>query len=307
MFPRLHNAGPVRRKMTTVAALTAGIVLSATIVAGPATAAAAQPGSTAPGSAVPLPKGSTIPLGDGYMGVGYVQDAKDFKADTRQLQLSPAVVGPHAFGSVAGIDVSHYQGSVNWTSVKGAGISFAYIKATEGTTYKDPDFSANYLDAYDAKVIRGAYAFAQPGSSSGASQANYFADNGGAWSADNLTLPGMVDLEGGCYGLSVSAMDSWILSFYNAYKSDTGRDIVIYTSPSWWDTCTDDWSGMSAKSPLFEADWTTAASPSVPAGFPYATIWQYTDTGSVGGISGDVDRDKFNGTSTNLLNLANNT
>ncbi len=242
------------------------------------------------------------------MGVGYLQDSKDFRADTRQLQLdAKGVVSPNASWGPAGIDVSHYQGTINWSSVKAAGIQFAYIKATEGTTYKDPTFNANYLNAYNAKVIRGAYHFAQPGSSSGASQATYFAANGGAWSADNLTLPGMLDLEGGCYGLSAASMQSWILDFYNTYKAKTGRDVLIYTSPSWWNSCTGGWSGMSARSPLFVADWTTAADPTIPGGFPYATLWQYTDSGSVSGISGAVDRDKFNGTSARLLALANNT
>jgi GH25 family lysozyme M1 (1,4-beta-N-acetylmuramidase) len=220
---------------------------------------------------------------------------------------APAAVTPYAAWGPAGIDVSHYQGSINWSSVKSAGVSFAYIKATEGTGYKDPMFSANYLNAYNAKVIRGAYHFAQPSSSSGAAQATYFAANGGAWSADNLTLPGMLDLEGGCYGMSTSAMQSWILDFYNTYKAKTSRDIVIYTSPSWWNSCTGGWSGMSARSPLFVADWTSAANPTIPSGFPYATIWQYTDAGSVSGISGAVDRDRFNGDSARLLALANNT
>jgi GH25 family lysozyme M1 (1,4-beta-N-acetylmuramidase) len=220
---------------------------------------------------------------------------------TTTSPASAATWGP------AGIDVSHYQGTINWSSVKAAGISFAYIKATEGTTYTDPQFSANYLHAYNAKVIRGAYHFAQPGSSSGASQATFFATHGGAWSRDNLTLPGMLDLEGGCYGLSTTSMRNWILDFYNTYKAKTTRDVVIYTSPSWWNTCTGSWSGMSAKSPLFVANWTSAANPTIPAGFPYATIWQYTDSGSVSGVSGAVDRDKFNGDSSRLLALANNT
>ncbi|WP_349262166.1 GH25 family lysozyme [Actinocrinis sp.] len=282
--------------MLMAGALAAGLALTA---AGPAAAAPAT---------AQLPQGSEIPLGDGYMGVGYLKDAKDFKPDTRHVLISPDMVTPMAFtGGPVGIDVSHYQGTINWSAVKAAGISFAYIKDTEGTTYKDPTFNANYLNAYKAKVIRGAYHFAQPGSSSGATQANYFASNGGAWSADNLTLPGMVDLEGGCYGLSASAMDSWILDFYNTYKARTTRDVVIYTSPSWWNTCTGGWSGMSARSPLFVADWTTAANPTIPAGFPFATLWQYTDAGSVSGISGAVDRDRFNGDSARLLALANNT
>lgn len=287
------------RKMTsaqirtlTVASVAAGLALATT---GPVSAASSTPAAK--------PTGSTVALGSGYMGVGYQQDLKNAQQDGAKA----AAVTPYAAWGPAGVDVSHYQGTINWTSVKAAGISFAYIKATEGTGYKDPMFSTNYLNAYHAKVIRGAYHFAQPGSSSGAAQATYFAANGGAWSADNLTLPGMLDLEGGCYGLSHSAMQSWILDFYNTYKAKTTRDVVIYTSPSWWNTCTGGWSGMSARSPLFVADWTTASNPVIPTGFPYATIWQYTDAGSVSGISGAVDRDRFNGDSSRLLALANNT
>ncbi len=295
MFSRI-NTKSLQRKLLTAGVFGAAVAMTATMTAGSASATANAA----------MPKGSTIPLGQGYMGVGYVQDAKNFKADTRHLVLSPKTVTAKTFYAT-GIDVSHYQGSINWSSVKASGTTWAYIKATEGTTYTDPNFSANYLHAYNAHVIRGAYHFAQPGSSSGAAQANYFASHGGAWSADNLTLPGMLDLEGGCYGLSHASMQSWILSFYNQYKADTSRDIVIYTSPSWWSSCTGNWSGMSTRSPLDEADWTTASSPVSVGGFPYATMWQYTDAGSVSGVSGGVDRDKFNGTPARLLALANNT
>ncbi|HEY9327471.1 MAG TPA: GH25 family lysozyme [Streptomyces sp.] len=257
-------------------------------------------------AAVPRLSSSTIPLGDGYLGAGYLADAESFTADTRQIEFD-AEGSASTQATQAGIDVSHYQGTIDWPSVKSAGIKFAYIKATESTTYKDPAFSANYLHAHQAKVIRGAYHFARPGLSSGAAQAKYFAGNGGGWSRDNLTLPGMLDLEGGCSGKSVSAMRSWILDFSTTYKAQTGRDVVIYTGPSWWNTCTGGWGGMSARSPLFVAHWTGASSPSIPGGFPYWTFWQYTDSGSVGGISGAVDRDRFSGDSDRLLALANNT
>ncbi|MBW5247800.1 lysozyme [Streptomyces sp. P01-B04] len=257
-------------------------------------------------AAAPLPSSSAIPLGDGYMGAGYLADAESFTADTRQIEFG-AEGSASTQATQAGIDVSHYQGTINWSSVKSAGIAFAYIKATESTTYKDPTFSANYLHAHQAKVIRGAYHFARPGLSSGAAQAKYFAGNGGGWSRDNLTLPGMLDLEGGCSGKSVSAMRSWILDFSTTYRAKTGRDVVIYTGPSWWNTCTGGWGGMSARSPLFVAHWTGASSPSIPGGFPYWTFWQYTDSGSVSGVSGAVDRDRFSGDSGRLLALANNT
>ncbi|MFD5729930.1 GH25 family lysozyme [Streptomyces sp. NPDC058368] len=246
-----------------------------------------------------------VPLGKGYMGVGYVQDSKDFKPDTRQLHLG-AQPDAGLKANPEGIDVSSWQGGINWSSVRGAGIEFAWMKATEGLTYKDPTFSANYLNAYNAGVIRGAYHYARPDVSGGAAQADFFASNGGAWSRDNLTLPGVLDIEGTCYGYSQASMQQWILDFYNQYKARTGRDVVIYTSPSWWNTCTGGWSGMSARSPLWVANWTTGT-PSIPSGFPFYTVWQYTSTGSVSGVSGNVDRDRFGGDRSRLLALANNT
>ncbi|GGX22776.1 hydrolase [Streptomyces malachitofuscus] len=258
-------------------------------------------------SASPEPGRDRIDVkpGEAYMGVG-----------TRIHEGVP--VGEPSTGILAptdgvqGIDVSHWQGGINWTSVRGSGIQFAWMKATEGTSYKDPSFNTNYPAAHRAGVIRGAYHFARPNVSSGATQANYFVDNGGAWSRDNLTLPGVLDIEHNpygamCYGLTTTQMRSWINDFYTTYKSRTSRDVVIYTTASWWNTCTGSWTGMSAKSPLWVAHWTSASSPTIPSGFPTWTVWQYTSTGSVGGVAGNVDRNKFNGSRDRLLALANNT
>ena len=206
-----------------------------------------------------------------------------------------------------GIDVSHYQGSIDWNAVKSGGIQFAYIKATEGTSTTDSAFGTNYPAAHDAGVIRGAYHFARPGSSSGADQANFFAAHGGAWSADNLTLPGALDLEvSGCDGLSASAMVGWIKDFADTYKADTGRDVVLYTTASWWSSCTGGSTAFGSTNPMWVAHW-GVSSPSVPAGWGTYTFWQYADDGSVSGVSGAVDTDVFNGSSDRLLALANNT
>ncbi|WP_181788621.1 GH25 family lysozyme [Streptomyces phytophilus] len=287
----MHGSTPhgfyARRRRT--AALVVGAAMALTL-------SAVGPSQAAP----PAGEQDGYRLGEGYMGISAEQEAAG-------QERRP--VTPQDTSGVQGIDVSHYQGSINWGAVKSAGIQFAWIKATEGTTYKDPQFSANYLGAYNNQVIRGAYHFARPASSSGAAQANFFADNGGAWSADNLTLPGVLDIENGsssqCHGLSQVAMRTWITDFYTTYKARTSRDVVIYTTASWWNACTGGWSGMSDKSPLWVAHWTTG-SPSIPSGFPFWTVWQYTDSGNIGGIS-PVDRDKFNGTRDRLLALANNT
>lgn len=219
---------------------------------------------------------------------------------------SPASAEAEPKAKPGGIDVSHYQGSINWKKVRDAGIQFAWIKSTEGTSYTDPKFAANYTGAYKAKVIRGAYHFARPGNSSGASQARYFVKHGGAWSADNRTLPGALDLEAGCHGLSKKKMRGWISDFHRTYKEKTGRHVVIYTTASWWSSCTGNWTGLSKKSPMWVAHW-GASSPSVPHGWATWTAWQYTSGGSVSGISGNVDRNRFNGSRDRLLALANNT
>lgn len=293
MFPRNHSPKSIRQRLTVAGVLGTSAALTLSLMSGTA-------------SSTPLPSDSAVPQGKGYMGVGYVQDSKDFKPDTRQLKLD-TTPDANLLANPVGVDISSWQGGINWGSVRSAGIEFAWMKATEGTTYKDPTFSANYLGAYNAGVIRGAYHFARPDVSGGAAQADFFASNGGAWSRDNLTLPGVLDIEGTCYGKTPAAMQPWILDFYNKYKARTGRDIVIYTSASWWNSCTGGWTGMSARSPMWVAHWTSAGSPSIPQGFPFWTVWQYTSTGSVSGISGNVDRDRFSGDRSRLLALANNT
>ena len=223
-----------------------------------------------------------------------------------------AVTGsPAQAATTPGIDVSRYQGGINWTSVRNAGIQFAYIKATEGVSYRDPNFGANYVGAYNAGVIRGAYHFALPDRSSGATQANYLAGNGGAWSADSRTLPAALDIEfnpygATCYGLSQAGMRTWINDFLATYRARTGRYAVIYTTTSWWTSCTGNWSGPWANHPLWVARWSSTPG-TLPAGAPYYTFWQYTANGSVAGIGGAVDRNYFNGDRSRLIALANNT
>ncbi|CAL1699500.1 unnamed protein product [Somion occarium] len=172
-----------------------------------------------------------------------------------------------------GIDVSHWQGTINWNTVKANGVSFVYIKATEGTTYTDPNFSANYVGATNVGLIRGGYHFAHPDSSSGATQANYFLAHGGGWSSDGITLPGALDIEynpngATCYGLSASAMVTWIRDFSNTYHSRTGVYPVIYTTTDWWKTCTGNSASFASTNPLWIARYSSSVG-TLPAGWSY--------------------------------------
>ncbi|KAN0129607.1 Glycoside hydrolase superfamily [Lactarius tabidus] len=215
-----------------------------------------------------------------------------------------------------GCDVSNWQGSnLNWATIKSEGAKFAYIKATEGTTFIDPDFNHNYIGATDNKIIRGGYHFARPDTSTGAAQAKYFLAHGGRWSADGLTLPGAIDLEGAplysapdmfrlsdshfyvqgdCSGLTASQMVSWIKDFSNTYHSVTTRYPVIYTTTSWWEECTGNSAAFGSDNPLWIAHWASSIG-TLPAGWSYTTFWQYADSGTFPG-----DQDLFNGDAAGL-------
>jgi len=204
-----------------------------------------------------------------------------------------APIGPR------GIDVSHWQGpNINWTRVKANGIQFAYIKATEGTTFIDPDFNRNYAGATNVGIIRGPYHFARPGSSSGTAQARFFLAHGGKWSGDGRTLPGAVDLEGTCGGLSHGGMVNWIRDFSNTYHGATGRFPVIYTTTSWWTSCTGNTGAFGANNPLWIARWGSSIG-TLPAGWRFTTFWQYADSGPNPG-----DQDYFNGDGAGLKRFA---
>jgi GH25 family lysozyme M1 (1,4-beta-N-acetylmuramidase) len=192
-----------------------------------------------------------------------------------------------------GIDVSGYQGNVAWGAAAGRGVRFAYIKATEGTYYRNPSFASQYNGSYNAGIIRGAYHFATPNTSSGATQANYFVDHGGGWSADGKTLPPALDLEynpygSACYGKTHAQMVAWIRDFASTVKHRTGRDVVFYTSTSWWTLCTGN-NASFGNNPLWIPRYGSSVG-ALPASWSYQTIWQYADHGTSPG-----DADRFNG------------
>ncbi|KAJ9148453.1 Lysozyme [Pleurostoma richardsiae] len=204
--------------------------------------------------------------------------------------------------TVQGFDVSHYQSSVDFAAAYSSGARFVIIKATEGTTYIDPLFSSHYTSATNAGLIRGGYHFAHPGETTGAAQADYFLAHGGGWSGDGITLPGMLDLESSsssqCWGLSTSSMVSWIKAFSDQYHSKTGRYPMLYTSPSWWTSCTGNSNAFASTNPLVLAHYSSSIG-TIPGGWSYQTIWQNSDSYTYGG-----DSDIFNGALDRLTALA---
>ncbi|WP_225826224.1 lysozyme [Streptomyces naphthomycinicus] len=243
--------------------------------------------------AVPNPAGGSLARGSAYMGIGVLAH------DGSTGEPPPA---PRA-SQTEGVDVASHQGNVAWSTLWGSGTRWAYTKATEGTYYTNPYFTQQYNGSYDVGMIRGAYHFATPDTAGGAAQADYFVNHGGGWSKDAKTLPGVLDIEwnpygGSCYGKSKSGMVSWIRDFLNRYKSRTGRDAVIYTATSWWSECTGNYSGFGASNPLWVARYASTVG-TLPAGWSFHTMWQYTSTGKTVG-----DHDRFNGNTDQLKKLA---
>ena len=203
-----------------------------------------------------------------------------------------------------GMDVSSHDGNVDWPAKVSSGMSFAWVKATEGTSYQNPFYASQYNGSQSAGLIRGAYHFALPSNSSGQAQATYFSDHGGGWSGDGYTLPGVVDLEynpygkNACYGLSQTAMASWIRDFVSTYQERWGRAPMIYTSTSWWNMCVGSAaSDITAVAPLWIARYSSTVGE-LPSGWDAWTMWQYSDTG--------YDHDRMAGTREDLEKFATN-
>jgi GH25 family lysozyme M1 (1,4-beta-N-acetylmuramidase) len=221
-----------------------------------------------------------------------------------------AAIGRSAItGAVQGVDIASHQhpgnAAINWQQVAGDGIRFAAVKATEGNYYQNPYALNDLAGAQAAGLSVIAYAFAIPngngGSKNPAVQADYLLSYLGAGSS----VPVLLDIEydpyvttdhtNECYGLSPSAMRSWIAGFDSEVQAKTSRLPIIYTTGSWWQQCTGS-STAFGQTPIWAADYTTSGSPLVPAGWANWDFWQYTSAGTVTGIkpTGSVDLDQIN-------------
>lgn len=213
-----------------------------------------------------------------------------------------------ASGWPEGVDVSSSQHSngarINWPQVAESGLRFALIKTTEGNYYTNPYFAGDYSTAKSSNLFPAGYHFAIPSASDGTSQADFFLDRASG-SAQRGTLPPAVDLEWNpndssqpCYGLGADSMVNWIAAFRNEVQRRTHRLPAIYTSASWWNQCTGGDGSFSAD-PLWVASY-DVSDPVLPAGWSSWTLWQYTSTGNIPGIDGEVDVSNFIGTQSDL-------
>lgn len=193
---------------------------------------------------------------------------------------------------VQGIDVSAYQGQIDWHAVRKGGISFAYLKVSEGGDHVDPRFYANWANAAQAGVPRGAYHFIY-WCRTPEEQAIWFSK---AVPQDDDQLPPVLDLEWNNHsrtckrkvGREEALRTTKVI--LQAMEYHTGKKPVIYTDINFHRDV------LEGELPDHEF-WlrSVAAEPNKRFRGRRWHFWQYTATGKVPGIRGDVDRNAFHG------------
>lgn len=203
-----------------------------------------------------------------------------------------AVASAHAM-PVQGIDVSYFQGDIDWRKVARAGIQFAYIKATEGTDRLDPEFRDNWRGAKKAGIVRGAY-HVMYWCSAASEQAKWFVKN---VPSETGTLPPVLDVEWNGHSktcpheISRKAAIAKIKVMLAAMEAHWGRRPIIYTDPKFH---RDVLVGAFTDYQFWLRS--TAAKPKAKYPGRDWTFWQFTTTGRVPGVTGAVDRNSYNGT-----------
>ncbi|MGH6681635.1 MAG: glycoside hydrolase family 25 protein [Bradyrhizobium sp.] len=193
---------------------------------------------------------------------------------------------------VHGIDVSKYQGDIDWNAVRRSGIKFAYIKATEGGDYLDEKFSRNWQLAKEAGIPRGAYHFmywCRPAEE----QAQWFIEN---VPKDPDALPPVLDVEWNAYSktcphrvprdVALAQMKIILSAMEQAY----GKKPIIYTSIDFYRGVIE---GHLKNYPM----WVRCVKsyPATMYGDRHWHFWQHTEHARIPGIKGNVDENAFNG------------
>lgn len=176
-----------------------------------------------------------------------------------------------------GIDVSHWQGSIEWDRVKGDGIQFTFVKATQGTNFIDDKFDENVKGALKNKIHVGAYHFAEFDTVEEAKQeAKFFIENVKEY---DLDYPLVLDLEINKSNVSKDQLTDAAIAFLE-FLENKGYFAVLYTGHYFYGT---DLDGKRLKP---YALWIARYNETLGM---EADIWQYTSSGKVNGIRGSVD------------------
>ncbi len=197
--------------------------------------------------------------------------------------------------TVKGLDVYHGDNGgspIDWNAVAAGGMSFAFVKATEGTTFVDSSFATNWPGVKAAGMVRGAYHFFHSDLDPVA-QATFFLATVGPITQDDLLV---LDLET-TNGQTQATVLSHAETFMATVKAQSGTTPLLYTSPAFLASY-----GTLGSYPLWVANYAVSC-PNVPSAWSTYTFWQSTGSGTFAPVSGSVDLDTFNGTLPQLKAL----
>lgn len=196
--------------------------------------------------------------------------------------------------SIHGVDVSRWQGTIDWATLRAQGANFAFIKATDGGDHLDPMFKKNWAGAEAAGIRRGAYHFFY-WCRTGASQADWFIRNvpkvAGA-------LPPVIDVEynhlSACKKrLKPSEVREKMQAFMDKLERHYGQRPIIYTAPDFY---ADNLKGHFQDYPFWLRS--VAAHPSKRYPGRNWVFWQYSGSGLSKGVIGEIDLNVFAGNET---------
>lgn len=202
------------------------------------------------------------------------------------LPINTMAFGPADSTIYEGIDVSSYQGIIDFKKVKEDGIEVVYIKATEGTYYIDPYLERNYQKAKENGLKVGFYHYVAARTIKQAKkEAQFFISNISGKKPDCKLA---MDFER--FGdLTKEQINNIGLAFLKEIEKLSGKKAILYSNAY---TASNIWYGENTNYPLWVASY-GVKEPSNSGTWKTWAGWQYTDVGEVKGIKGYVDRNKF--------------
>lgn len=200
---------------------------------------------------------------------------------------APVLAAPDVAAELhQGIDVSGHSGSVDWQQVLSEGHTYAFVKATEGMDFKDPDFDQNWAGMKSAGLVRGAYHFYVT-EDDPAAQASFFLSTVTFEPGD---LVPVVDVETLGKGTNTTGLADRLRQFLAAVEAKLGVKPILYTSPGFWNQNLG--SGFGDY-PLWVAEYGVDA-PKVPNGWTTWHLWQFQEDATVAGVQDGADLSKVN-------------
>ena len=190
-----------------------------------------------------------------------------------------------------GIDVSHYQGRINWDEVaRDRRVTYVYLKATEGTGNVDDTYNYNFRECKRVGLKVGSYLFFRPNLPAKA-QFDLFVSRVNTKQQDLLPV---IDVEV-IRGVSESLMQSRLLELCDLFEREYGKKPIIYTGKNFYNKYI--YGNHRLRAYKFFIAAYSFIEPDLYGDNDYV-MWQYSATGSVRGIRGNVDMSRFVGRHT---------